>query len=892
MPVTSTLTAPAAGRPAQFRALDRDERRAESLQAGVVLVAARLVDRALAPELRLERLDRDAVRLGRAVAAALADERVDQHAPARVGHPAALAPPPLLGGADLVVDDRRHARDLAQRALHVVELGAIVHGDAGGEAGRVAVLADVVADDGDARDALGPQLMGDLGHRQLAFDRLAAGHRDRVVVEDLVGQVDARIHGGAHRQQPGMKIRAVAEVLKSVGLRAERRDPGPGQALPAHLRRRQRIAVHVERHRVAADAGECEAPVRHFRRGVVRAAGAEVRRPAAGRRAPRPRRREPLLDQLQARVERRIGEPEAREARADDARDLQRLEHDVGRQQRPARRVALAGEPRPLGIRQVEERVRGLGLDERRLLLDDQQLRAVACERRQSRRLERPDQRRLVDGDPERDEALLVEAERRERRDHVEPRLAGRDDPEPAPGRRPVRDAIEAVGTHVGLGERQLVAREPHLVALRVEREPRVHAAGRDLGALGLADPQPRRVDLDRRGRLDRLVDALEPDPHAGAARQREAVQAEVEVLLDARRIEHRDAVRRERLFALMGGRRALAGVIVAERKEDAAVRGRAHPVRVLDRVPRAVDAGALAVPDREHAVDLRPGQQRDLLCAPDRGGGEVLVDARLELDLRRGEQLAGRRQLLVVAAERRAAVAADVARSIETGRRIARTLHQRQTHERLRAAQEHAAGLTAVLVVEPDGIVHRVTGRVRRAVAALLCHRPARPGSSAGRGARMPVSARCRGDRDSAMAIWFQTFDIASLRELSRNTLDEQLGIEFDACGDDWLSATMPVDRRTQQPFGLLHGGASVALAESLGSIGASLCVDRARFRCVGQSIHANHLRAVRDGTVTGTARPLHLGRRSHVWQIEVRQPAGQLVCVAQLTMAVLPLA
>jgi 1,4-dihydroxy-2-naphthoyl-CoA hydrolase len=152
-----------------------------------------------------------------------------------------------------------------------------------------------------------------------------------------------------------------------------------------------------------------------------------------------------------------------------------------------------------------------------------------------------------------------------------------------------------------------------------------------------------------------------------------------------------------------------------------------------------------------------------------------------------------------------------------------------------------------------------------------------------------MPASIQCSGN-DAAMAIWFQPFDLARVRQLSRNTLDEQLGIEFSAFGDDWLAATMPVDRRTVQPFGLLHGGASVALAESVGSIGANLCVDVAKYRCVGQSIYANHLRGVREGLVTGTARPVHLGRSSHVWAIEIRATAGQLVCAVQLTVAVLP--
>jgi 1,4-dihydroxy-2-naphthoyl-CoA hydrolase len=138
-------------------------------------------------------------------------------------------------------------------------------------------------------------------------------------------------------------------------------------------------------------------------------------------------------------------------------------------------------------------------------------------------------------------------------------------------------------------------------------------------------------------------------------------------------------------------------------------------------------------------------------------------------------------------------------------------------------------------------------------------------------------------------MAIWFQPFDLSQLADAHRNTMAAHIGIEITAFGDDWLRGTMPVDPRTQQPFGLLHGGASVALAESLGSFAGHLCLDSAKFHCVGQAITANHVRSVRDGIVTGTARPVHIGRRSHVWQIDIRDPAAKLVCLSTLTLAVL---
>ena len=138
-------------------------------------------------------------------------------------------------------------------------------------------------------------------------------------------------------------------------------------------------------------------------------------------------------------------------------------------------------------------------------------------------------------------------------------------------------------------------------------------------------------------------------------------------------------------------------------------------------------------------------------------------------------------------------------------------------------------------------------------------------------------------------MAIWaVENPVVEALNLLSQDTMVSHLGIVFTEIGDDYLRATMPVDSRTVQPMRMLHGGASAALAETLGSVGATLCVDASRHACVGLEINANHIRAVRSGLVTGTARPLHMGRRTHVWQIEIHDEEARLVCVARLTLAV----
>lgn len=138
-------------------------------------------------------------------------------------------------------------------------------------------------------------------------------------------------------------------------------------------------------------------------------------------------------------------------------------------------------------------------------------------------------------------------------------------------------------------------------------------------------------------------------------------------------------------------------------------------------------------------------------------------------------------------------------------------------------------------------------------------------------------------------MSIWFSSFTIEDIEDRGGGTMVSHLGIRFIEVGPDFLRATMPVDERTRQLMGVLHGGASVALAESIGSFAANMCVDQGRFYCVGQEINANHLRPVASGLVTATAKPFHVGARSQVWHIEIHDERQRLVCVSRLTMAVI---
>lgn len=140
-------------------------------------------------------------------------------------------------------------------------------------------------------------------------------------------------------------------------------------------------------------------------------------------------------------------------------------------------------------------------------------------------------------------------------------------------------------------------------------------------------------------------------------------------------------------------------------------------------------------------------------------------------------------------------------------------------------------------------------------------------------------------------MTIWFRPVSFDDVNSPTQMHLPKHLGIEFTEIGPDFLRARMPVNEFTRQPYGILHGGASVVLAETLASFGANFCVDPTRYRCVGQEINANHIRAVSSGWVIGTARPLHLGKQSQVWEVRIEDEKNRLVCISRMTAFVIDL-
>ncbi|QSE96840.1 hotdog fold thioesterase [Fulvivirga lutea] len=129
----------------------------------------------------------------------------------------------------------------------------------------------------------------------------------------------------------------------------------------------------------------------------------------------------------------------------------------------------------------------------------------------------------------------------------------------------------------------------------------------------------------------------------------------------------------------------------------------------------------------------------------------------------------------------------------------------------------------------------------------------------------------------------------VESINAMSKNTLMEHLDIECVEVGSDFIKAKMPVDSRHHQPYGLLHGGASVVLAETLGSVAAHCSVDSNKYYCVGLEINANHIRSVRDGWVYGVTTPIHLGKSTHIWEIKITNEEGKLVCISRITIAIL---
>ena len=255
-----------AGALLELRAVYGHERRTESLEAGEVFVAARLIDDPFPAPLGLQRLHRYAVRLHPAIAAAFADEFIDNDALFGVGISVALTAAALLGGACLVVDQHSNARYFRKLFLHLNQFVAVMNGKPARPLRVARVLVRLVGHDNDTLGAFGSHLTSHLRNRKAAVVPLAAGHRHRIVEQDLVGDVGFGRDGGADRHIAGMVVGAVAEILKNMLALGEWRFADPIRALAAHLRIAERRAVHPLRHEMAADTGVSAHAFRHHGR--------------------------------------------------------------------------------------------------------------------------------------------------------------------------------------------------------------------------------------------------------------------------------------------------------------------------------------------------------------------------------------------------------------------------------------------------------------------------------------------------------------------------------------------------------------------------------------------------------------------------------------------------
>jgi hypothetical protein len=696
---------------AQRAAEHADEAGAEALHARVVLVAAALIDAALAAERGFERQHRDAVALHRAIAAAFADALVDEDAARRVDQLALLASAPLLGGAGLLVDQHRDALDLAQPALHRVErLARMELGAWRVQVMLLVVLGDVVADHHHLLDALALDLARDAVDADHAVDRLAAGHRHRVVEQDLVGDGRLRGHRLADRQIARVPVGAVAQVLKHMGHLGEHRVADPVDALAAHLDQAFGLARHPRGHEVTADAGLRARPFGHPGAGVVRTAGAEIRHALdriAGVGQQFGRREVAHVPQVVA--ERLVVGEVARNPVRHQLDQARRPQFAERRHQRRAVRVVLADDHRPLARRRVVEQVAQLRLDHRGLLLDDQDLLQAVRERAQARRLERERQPHLVEPHAGRGQHRRLDLQAPQHLHQIVVGLAAGDDAHARMGRHD-HVAVDRIDLRERAHGRELVV-QPRFDAQARQVGPAVmQAIGRRRMAGGRAhagriapgvDADGDRVEVDRGAALHHLGQRGQGDPVARVAREGPAVQAEFEVLGHIGRRHNRHVEGLEQQVALVRHRRRHAAVVVTRHHQHTAVRRAAIGVAVLDRVAGAVDARALAVPHRKHAVDRALGIRFHALGAEHLRGREFLVDRRHEADAGLGELGPRLPDRLVDHAQRRATVAADEALRVQACLRVARALHQQQAHQGLRAGEEDAAGGCPQVVVQ-----------------------------------------------------------------------------------------------------------------------------------------------------------------------------------------------